>query len=254
MAPRLFAMTCGWLENDLGLLVEGASGRVRVPVPAWLVVHPRGTALFDSGLHIATQVDPVARLGAAMAQAFRVCFAPGEEVGARLPRLGIDPGRVDFLVSSHLHFDHVGGNAQLPNARWVLQRREWETGQDPERRARHFYDARDFDLGHERLLVDGEHDLFGDGSVTCLPTPGHTPGHQSLRVRLAAGDVVLTADACYLRRTLETLALPPIVHDRAQMLDSLRRLRALGEGGARLFFGHDPEQWARVPQAPAAVV
>ena len=82
---------------------------------------------------------------------------------------------------------------------------------------------------------------------------GHTPGHQSLRVRPPAGDVVLTADACYLRRTLEELRLPTVVHDREAMLVSLRRLRALRDGGARLICGHDPECRASVPQAPGEI-
>ena len=97
------------------------------------------------------------------------------------------------------------------------------------------------------LLVDGEHDLFGDGRLVCLATHGHTPGHQSLRVRLDGGDVVLTADACYLRRTLEHEHLPAVVYDREAMLASLRRLRALRDGGARLIYGHDAEAWAGVP-------
>ena len=116
-------------------------------------------------------------------------------------------------------------------------------------RAATCYDPRDYDLGHARRLVDGEHDLFGDGSVICVPTHGHTPGHQSLRVRLASGDVVLTADACYLRRALDAMQLPPVVHDRDAMLASYRRLRALEAAGARLYFGHDPGAVGRDPQA-----
>jgi N-acyl homoserine lactone hydrolase len=70
---------------------------------------------------------------------------------------------------------------------------------DPDTAAR-----RDFDLGHELRLLDGEHDVFGDGSVVCLPMHGHTPGQQSLRLRLdsGGGEVVLTADACYFCQTL----------------------------------------------------
>jgi len=252
MSLRLLAMTCGWIEMSLGMLRAGERGRLRVPVPSFLLLHPRGAAVFDSGLHVETQRDAEGRLGA-LAPLFRVHFAPGEEIGARLAALGIDPLEVRWLVSSHLHFDHVGGTAQLPNARWVVQRREWEAGRDPERRARLSYDPRDYDLGHDRLLVDGEHDLFGDGSAVCLPSFGHTPGHQSLRVRLASGDVVLAADACYLRRTFEDGVLPPVAHDPDEQRASLARLRALAGAGARIVFGHDPEAWTAVPQAPAEI-
>jgi glyoxylase-like metal-dependent hydrolase (beta-lactamase superfamily II) len=72
-------------------------------------------------------------------------------------------------------------------------------------------------------------------------------------VRLDSGDVILTGDACYLRRTLEELHLPAVLHDADAMRASLLRLRALGDAGARIFFGHDPDFWATVPQAPLAV-
>jgi N-acyl homoserine lactone hydrolase len=132
----------------------------------------------------------------------------------------------------------------------LVQRREWEAGTDPETAARLGFNPRDFDLGHKVRLVDGEHDVFGDGSVMCLPTYGHTPGHQSLKLRLAAGDVVLAADSCYFCRTLRERRLPRFVYDRAAMLAALDRLAALEAGGARICFGHDPEFWAAVPQAP----
>lgn len=245
---ELHAMTCGRLEASLGLFVAGAEGRIRVPVPCFLVRHPRGAVVFDTGLHVATQRDPAARIGV-LASVFHVDFAPGEELGARLAAHGVEPAEVRWLVTSHLHFDHVGGNAQLPNARWLWQRREWQTARDPDRRARAFDDPRDYDLGHERVLADGEHDLFGDGAITCLPTFGHTPGHQSLRVRGArwrgaeVADVVLTADACYLRRTLADGILPPGAHDASAMRASLARLRALRDAGSELVFGHDPDDW-----------
>ena len=105
-------------------------------------------------------------------------------------------------------------------------------------------------LGHKLRLVDGEHDVFGDGSVVCLPTHGHTPGHQSLKLRLAGGDVVLAADSCYFCRTLRERRLPRFAHDHEAMHASLDRLAALEAGGARIFFGHDPEFWQIVPQAP----
>ena len=92
-------------------------------------------------------------------------------------------------------------------------------------------------------LVDGEHDVFGDGTVVCVPTPGHTAGHQSLRVRTAAGEeVVLTGDACYFRESLETGRLPIFANDADEQRRSLDHLRSLERAGARLLFGHDPEQ------------
>jgi glyoxylase-like metal-dependent hydrolase (beta-lactamase superfamily II) len=248
---RLHAFTCGWITASLGAFLEGARGKIRIPVPCFLIVHPEGTALFDAGMHVATQTDPGARLGP-LAAAYVVEFAPGEEISARLAAQDVAADRIDFLVNSHLHFDHAGGNAQVPNARLVVQRAEWEAGRDPDLARANSYDARDYDLGHAVLAIEGEHDLFGDGSVTCIPTPGHTPGHQSLRVRTQRRDVVLTADACYLRRTLDALHLPPFAYDRDQMRASLLRLRALEQAGARLVFGHDPELWASVPQAPLA--
>jgi len=125
---------------------------------------------------------------------------------------------------------------------------------DPDMAAKRGFNPRDFDLGHKLRLVDGEHDVFGDGSVVCLPTPGHTPGHQSLKLRLASGDVVLAADSCYFCRTLRERRLPRFVDDRDAMLASLDRLAALEAKGARIFFGHDPEFWQTVPQAPTALV
>jgi glyoxylase-like metal-dependent hydrolase (beta-lactamase superfamily II) len=88
----------------------------------------------------------------------------------------------------------------------------------------------------------------------CVPTFGHTPGHQSLKVRLASGEILLAGDACYLRKTLEDLHLPRILHNREEMLESLKRIRALQAAGARIFYGHDAEFWETVPQAPAEVI
>ena len=157
------------------------------------------------------------------------------------------------MINSHFHFDHCGGNALIPNATLLVQRREWDAGMDPDDGTRSGFDRCDFDLGHKLRLVDGEHDVFGDGSVVCLPTHGHTPGHQSLKLRLPAGEIVLAADSCYFCRTLRERRLPRFVCDRAQMLESLDRLAALEAAGARIFFGHDPEFWRTVPQAPAVL-
>jgi N-acyl homoserine lactone hydrolase len=250
---KLYAMTCGWLTGDLGRLMEGGEGEAALPIPAYLIEHPKGTALFDTGMHPACQHDPAARVGSRIASLFRFDYRSGEEISARLAALGRDPARIDLIITSHLHFDHVGGNALIPNATVIVQRREWEAGMDPEIAARCGFDCQDYDLGHKVRLVDGEHDVFGDGSVVCLPTHGHTPGHQSLKLRLSAGEIVLAADACYFCRTLRERRLPKYVYDRAAMHASLDRLARLEAAGARIFFGHDSSFWKRVPQAPVAI-
>lgn len=224
---------------------RGPGGEVRFPVYSILVEHPQGRFLFDSGFdqeHV-RKVLPFEKPQQ----------TPEQTIPGALAKLGLSPSDIGTVVNSHFHFDHVGGNALVPNARMVVQKREWEAGMDPDIAARRGFDRRDFDLGHKVVQIDGEHDLFGDGSLVCLPTYGHTPGHQSLKVRLASGEVVLAADACYFCRTLRERRLPQNVYDRTAMLASLDRLARLEAGGARIFFGHDGAFWNSVPQAPIAV-
>ncbi|MGH7948809.1 MAG: N-acyl homoserine lactonase family protein [Candidatus Binataceae bacterium] len=250
MSLEVYAFTCGWLTVPAALLLEGEQGTLTVPVPSYLIEHSRGRAVFDTGLHVDTQTDPNRRLGR-LAPFHTVGFKRGEEVSARLQALDRAPDRIDFIINSHLHFDHCGGNQQLPNATLLIQRKEWDAGHDAALIESVYYDPNDYDHGHRIRLIDGEHDVFGDGSVVCIPTHGHTPGHQSLRVRTSTGDVVMTGDACYLRRTLDNLHLPTTVFDRGKMLESLHRLRAMREGGAMIITGHDPDLWQTIPQAPA---
>jgi glyoxylase-like metal-dependent hydrolase (beta-lactamase superfamily II) len=247
MALKLYPMICGALTGQLGNLLEGGEGEIRLPVPSYLIEHPKGTLLFDTGMHPDCQQDPAGRAGTRIATSFRFHYRPGEEVSAQLQALDRDPAEIDLVINSHLHFDHVGGNALIPNATVILQRREWEAGMDSEIAALRGFNRRDYDLGHKIVMVDGEHDVFGDGSVMLLPTYGHTPGHQSLLLRLASGDVVLAADACYFCRTLTERRLPVRVHNREEMHASLEKLAQLQAGGARIFFGHDPDFWATVP-------
>ena len=252
MTVKVYAMTCGWLTSNLSMMLAGKTGKIRFPVPAYLIDHPRGYVLFDTGLNPQCQHDVRGRIGF-MADLFQVEFRPGEDIRSRLEALDIDANKIEYLVNSHLHFDHTGGNELVPNAKIIIQKREWEAGHTPEFINANGYSAADYDHGHLIQQVNGEHDVFGDGRIGTLPTFGHTPGHQSLKVQLDSGTVVLTADACYLKETLTNLHLPQLVHDRAQMLNSLLMLRKLQKAGARIFYGHDPQFWAQLPQAPRQI-
>ena len=255
MVAKLYAMTCGHLTGRLKDMIEGEEGQVTLPIPSYLIEHPKGRALFDSGMHPQCRHDAPKRLGEKVARLFGFeGYGATDDVKSRLESIQRDPARVDYVINSHLHFDHAGGNALIPNATLVVQKREWQAGQDAEIAARVGINKADIDHGHPVMQVDGLHDLFGDGSVVCIPTYGHTPGHQSLKVRTANGEVVLTGDACYFCRTLRERRLPRFVYDRDEMLASLERLAALEQGGARLIFGHDAEMWKSVPQAPQPVL
>ena len=250
MAVKVYAMTCGWISGDFNLMMADVPGRIRFPVPAYLIDHPKGRVLFDSGLHPDIQTDMRGRAGDVMADLFEVEFRPGEEIEARLAALDIAADSIDYIVNSHLHWDHTGGNTLVANAKIIIQKKEWEAGQVPELIEQNLFNPADYNHGHQIQQIDGEHDLFGDGTVVTVPTYGHTPGHQSLKVKLASGDIILAADACYFRQTLMDMHLPNIVFDKVKMLESLKTLRRLQTAGARIFYGHDPEFWQQVPQAP----
>src|SRR5665213_3220381 len=218
---RVRGFCCGWLEGDVADLIEGEQGRVRLPIPAYLIEHAGSTLVFDSGLH-PDFGDPQSARSLAVAPAF------------------------DVLALSHLHFDHGGGSRLLPAAELLVQRTEWMAAiADVEGEN---YLPADVDRDRTPHLLDGEHDVFGDGRVTLLPTTGHTAGHQSLLIKMDdGGELVLCGDACYFERSLRRLALPLHSFDRTTQLEGFRRLGELESSGARLIFGHDAGQWPSGP-------
>ena len=262
MSLTLHIMACGWITLPTAFLITGGEGTTQIPVPTYLIRHPNGFAVMDTGLEPGLGIEEATTLGGRTLHddLERASAAPvlraGEDIAARLRAAEVDPERVDYIVSSHLHFDHCGGNSLLPNARLVVQKREWAAACSPECQAAHHYFPHEYELGHDRVEVDGEHDLFGDGSVVCIPTFGHTPGHQSLRVKLDDGDVLLTADACYLRRSMEEMVLPTpeVVGDPEQMLENFRYFANMQRQGMALLFGHDRDQFDQLSNGDARQV
>lgn len=248
MGIALYAFTCGHLTMPTKSFLAGEEGTLTVPVPAYLIVHEKGSVLFDTGMNPAAAHDH-GRYTDQIHKSNQLHVTPDELLDARFMQSGLDLSRVTHLVNSHLHYDHAGGNSLAPDVPVIVQSREL----DHARRAGlpFGYVAEDFETGQSFTTVDGEHDLFGDGSVVCIPTFGHTPGHQSLKVKTGRGTFVLAGDACYLRRTLDKLHLPRFRADEDAMIASLMALRELQTRGARIMYGHDPEFWQDIPQAPA---
>ena len=250
MTLRLFGCVCGQFHTEPAGLGISGEGRIAAPVPFYVLDHPSGVALFDCGLPAAMvdEEDDFRKL--LRAASVDASLTPEETVSSHLERLDIDPARVSKVVLSHLHFDHAGGLGELPNATLVVQRREWEAGFDPEISRKYQVFKQFFDHGHQVQLVDGEHDLFGDGSAVCVPSHGHTPGHQSLRVRSDQGDHILVGDACYACEVVETRQFPRFA-DHAAMNVSLDALLALREPETVMVFGHDATQWGERQVLPS---
>jgi glyoxylase-like metal-dependent hydrolase (beta-lactamase superfamily II) len=234
--PRLIPLTCGHLTLPLAFFLDGETGDITVPVTAYLIDHPDGLTLFDTGLGQRFLRPPGAQARPAELDGSSV-------IDARLRAIDVDPAAIDRIVNSHLHTDHAGGNSLIPNAVIVVQDAEWDDAHAVDDRG---YHPPEFDTGQPVIRVHGEHDLYGDGSVVLFATPGHTRGHQSARVRTAAGDVVLAGDACSLQRSLDEMRLPDHSHDRGDYLRSLRTFARLRAAGATICYSHDPEFWATV--------
>ena len=207
--------------------------QVSVPVPVWVIETGSERVLVDTGLHPAAVEDSAGHYGGAPSMEL-FGLAQLESVADQ-----VDLASLTRVVLTHLHFDHAGALSLVPaGVPVVVQRREWEATRDPEAAQRNFYFERDFaGRGDDMVLVDGDHDLLGDGSVELLLTPGHTPGHQSVRV----GDVVIGADVAHYASSLDDLRFPPFGDDHDAQARSAERLRALRDNGLRVLPGHDPD-------------
>jgi N-acyl homoserine lactone hydrolase len=244
----LLPLCLGWMSNDAGVLVSGGQGAMRYPVPGYAVVHERGIVLFDTGLHdtLMTSTDELGGL----ANVFTVELTPTDLVEVQLAAHGIEAGEITHVVNSHLHFDHCGRNGPFAHATTLVQSAEWDAAQH---RGPTTYVGTPFEeIEAGRVdLIAGTHDVFGDGTVVCVPTPGHTAGHQSLLVRQSdrpdADAALLVGDACYLREMLIGGVLPPYAHDHEQQRGTYAALTRYEEGGTRLMFSHDIDHWDRVP-------
>ena len=239
---QILPLLCGRIEAPARLMEAGGEGMLDFPVWAFLISHPtRGQALFDTGMHPADG-------GKLRFEHYRFHVPPGQDIAAQLEASGIAAGEMKTVVLSHIHSDHAGGVALLPNARIILNRLEEETA------ARSSPTYRYVNHGHDKLLIDGDHDLFGDGSVEVLATPGHTCGHQSLRVRRFDRADVLAGDACYFCRSLaRDDADQPSADDPELYLATKRRLRAMQAAGDFVVPGHDAAFLDQVPAESGVV-
>jgi glyoxylase-like metal-dependent hydrolase (beta-lactamase superfamily II) len=232
---RVEQLSAGWFTAAAGIWRrdDPLDRQVRFPVPAYVIETGAERILVDTGLHPGAVADAAHHYGTPDALAM---FGLEQEASVAEQ---LDLATVTKVVMTHLHFDHAGGLALLPPSVPVfVQRREWEAGRDEAAVARNFYLPADYaTIGGQVELVDGDHDLLGDGSVELLLTPGHTPGHQSVRV---GERLVLGGDVTHYASGLDDHRFPLFADDHAAQAASAERLRALRDAGAEVRPGHDP--------------
>ncbi len=257
-AIQLYAMDCGHSEfSDLGIfsdahVYDGQQGELIVP--CYLIRHPGGDLIWDTGLPEAIADIP----GGYTPEGFPAHFTIPVKLSAQLAQLGLAPSDIEFLSFSHMHSDHTGNGNMFAASTWIVDADERARMFDAEHRA----DPQDFgnysqlENATTRLIEgDGDYDAFGDGSVTIIQAPGHTPGHTILRVNLAhAGAVLLTGDLWHLAESRARRTVPSFNTDRAQTLASMDKVEALAaSANARIIRQHVMEDFAALPVFPEAL-
>lgn len=234
---------------DSGTLTMGG---VTVPVPFFLIRHPDGNVLVDGGNPLAVARDPAAHWGA-LAERFRVTMTEEQHCEAQLRAHGVKPASIRYVLQTHLHIDHTGALGHFPDAGVVVSRRELEAARAVEAGQAAGYVRADIDRPRlDWQPFDGDLDLFDDGTVRAIASPGHSAGHASVLVRLPrTGMVMLTGDASDTRRQFDGRARPRALFSPEEASRSLERLRLLArETDALVVPGHDPGVWARLRRAP----
>jgi N-acyl homoserine lactone hydrolase len=232
---KIEMLNVGWFTAPAGILRKGdeMDRPFRYPVPAYVVETATERILIDTGLNPDAIADPASYYE--RPDVFGI-FTPEQEQSVAEQ---IDVGTLTKVVLTHLHWDHVGGLHLIPvSVPVVVQRAEWRAAHDAEGIQRNAFLPRDY-AGDDRevILVDGDCDLLGDGSVELLFTPGHTSGHQSVRI----GDLVLGADVAHFASGLDDHRFPIFADDHGQQARSAERLRTMRDAGMRVIPGHDPD-------------
>jgi len=224
---------------------------VTIPVNMWVIDHAKGLVVVDTGNNNAISDGKCkTHWPAGFCDLLKPSQKREDVIDAQLKKLGFSPDQVKVVITSHSHLDHIGNIKMFPKAIHVIQKKELYQAWWPEKFQRDGGSAfvmGDFD-GPARdfnwLELDGDYDLFGDGSVMILSTPGHTLGHQSVKVKLASGKTIIMAqDAIWFKENLEgyPAGLNYSVKDYNASVQRLKLMRDLEN--AELYFGHDPDQY-----------
>lgn len=265
-ALQMYRLDCGLIEisdlDDFSTAGDYAGLSATFTDTCWLLRHPKGNVLWDLGL-------PTGLVGNGEQKNGVFTLSMDRTLSDQLAEIGLFASDIDMLSISHSHFDHAGQADQFPKAKWLVHADEFaamfpaetdtQTGaadddSNEESDAGSLNPFLDF-ASLERQEFTGEYDVFGDGSVIIIPTPGHTPGHTSLLVTLPeTGPVLLTGDLYHRRQSRTLKRVPRFNTDEAATRASMEMIEArVSALGARLIIQHEIEDMADLPLAPAPI-
>jgi N-acyl homoserine lactone hydrolase len=258
-SPATFAQKLYWTTSGMfgpfdirGLIPALPVDKARditIPVSMWVLDHPKGLVVFDTGNNVAIVDNCKGYWQAGMCDFLKPSQKRADVIDMQLKKLGYSADKVKVVVTSHTHLDHAGNIAMFPNAIHVLQKKELYQGWWPEKfqgRSGGAFVLADLTSTREFnfLELDGDYDLFGDGSVMILSTPGHTIGHQSMKVKLPqSGTVIISQDAIWMQENLD--GYPAGLNFSVQAYtNSVNRMKFMRDlEGAQIFMSHDENQY-----------
>jgi glyoxylase-like metal-dependent hydrolase (beta-lactamase superfamily II) len=249
---RLYVLYCGeGAAKDRSRWSPGfhAGEPITLTNSCYLIKHREGWMLWETGFNEVIASRPEGYPTPVIQWRWRA----SETLSQQLAEIGVKPEQISRLGFSHAHPDHIGNASLFPQATLYIQKAEYAYLFGPGAKAptgpANYQKLRE----NKVQILEGDDDVFGDGSVTILSTPGHTPGHQSLMVRLPkTGTVILTGDAAHFRENFDQRRVPVQNFSKAQTLESMDKIaRIAQENHAQLWINHDSEQTARLKMAPA---
>ena len=259
-AVQLYMFQTGTLRTKLKYIKmnQGDGADYEIPVPWFFIRHPKGNVVIDGGNAAEVAIDARRHWGQVI-DAYSPKMGRNENCVEQLKSIGVRPDEITHVLQSHLHLDHTGAIGRFPNATHYVQRAEYDYAFNPDWFSAGAYIRSDFDRPKLKWhFLEGEKtddfDLFGDGTVRMIFTPGHAPGHQSFLINLqSTGPVLLCIDAAYTLDHWENRALPGLVTSSSDAAKSVNKLHTIAnQTGALVVTGHDPDHWRTFKHAPNA--
>ena len=247
---RMWALPGAQLSAPMSLLMQGGDNTMLdLPCPSFLIEHPKGLVLFDTGCNPKIIDDAIGYWGE-MARHLPLQWKKSDTLDQQIKNVGYKPEDVKYVILSHAHLDHAGGLTYFPKAKFLAGRNEIRYAYWPEPDKRWAFILNDYipTRGYDWIELDQDFDLFGDGSLKFLLTPGHTPGECSLLVNLASRKILLTGDTVHVRAAVDTEATMPLDTDPIQSVISIKRIKAIRDmHEATMWITHDPQDWKEHP-------